>query len=344
MRNALKLAIALLSLSAAVPPAAMAAPGDTLKAVQARGALNCTSSDGNFEGFAEVDAQGNWHGLDIDYCRAVATAIFGSDDKLKLIPISWAQRFPSLQSGEIDLVIKASGWLFSRDTELGLQFSMPYFIGVTTFMAHKDLAAKSLADLAGGTVCVAGGTSTEKLVSDYIKEKKYEIKVVTFEKNTEATAAYFANRCDAYAEWGPIVAATRATSADPDNHDILSDALSLEGEAIVMRQGDDNWVDIANWVISAQRIAEENGVTSKNIDEMKASPPNTVVGKLLGVTPGIGTRLGLKDDWAYNVIKKLGNSEEMYNRNFGTESRYKLPRALNSLWNKGGVFYAPVLD
>ncbi|WFU11779.1 amino acid ABC transporter substrate-binding protein (plasmid) [Rhizobium sp. CB3090] len=344
MKSALKLAIALLSFAAAMPHAASAAPGDTLKAVQARGALNCTSSDGNFEGFAEVDAQGKWHGMDIDYCRAVATAIFGNDDKLKLIPISWAQRFPSLQSGDLDLVIKATGWLMSRDTELGLQFSMPYFIGVTQFMAHKDLKAKSLADLAGGTVCLAGGTSTEKLVSDYIKEKKYDIKVVTFEKNTEATAAYFANRCDAYSEWGPIVAATRATSADPDNHDILSDALSLEPEAVVMRQGDDSWVDLVNWVIASQRIAEENGVTSKNIDEMKANPPNTVVGKLLGVTPGIGARLGLKDDWAYNVIKKLGNAEEMYNRNFGTESRYKLPRGLNSPWNKGGVFFPPVLD
>lgn len=344
MKNSIRLGLAALALASGAPSISHAAQGDTLKAVLARGNLNCTSSDGNFEGFAEVDAQGNWHGLDIDYCRAVATAIFGNDDKLKLIPISWAQRFPSLQSGEIDMVIKSSGWLFSRDTELGLQFSMPYFIGVTTFLAHKDLNAKELADLSGGTVCVAGGTSTEKLISDYIAEKKYDIKVVTFEKNTEASAAYFAKRCDSYAEWGPIVAATRSTSADPENHDILSDNLSLEGEAIVMRQGDDNWVDIANWVISVQRIAEENGVTSKNVDEMKATPPNTVVGKLLGVTPGIGERLGLKDDWAYNVIKKLGNSEEMYNRNFGTESRYKLPRALNSLWNKGGVFYAPVLD
>ncbi|CDX33759.1 amino-acid transporter subunit; periplasmic-binding component of ABC superfamily [Mesorhizobium sp. SOD10] len=344
MKNYLKLAIAVASLTGAACQIAAATPGDTLKAVQARGYLNCTSSDGNFEGFAEVDAQGKWHGLDIDYCRAIATAIFGSDEKLKLIPVSWAQRFPALQSGDLDLVVKATGWLFSRDTELGLQFSMPYFIGVTTFMAHKDLNAKSLADLQGGTVCIAGGTSTEKLVSDYIKTNKYDVKVVTFEKNTEAAAAYFANRCDAYSEWGPIVAATRATSADPDNHVILSDSISLEPESITVRQGDDSWVDLVNWVIAAQRVAEENGVTSANVDQMKANPPNTVVGKLLGATPGFGARLGLKDDWGYNVIKKFGNAEEMYNRNFGTGSRYKLPRALNSPWNKGGVFFAPVLD
>lgn len=344
MKNALKLAIALGSLAAAAPHGAVAGPGDTLKAVVARGALNCTSSDGNFEGFAEVDAQGKWHGLDIDYCRAVATAIFGSDEQLKLIPTSWAQRFPALQSGDLDVVIKASGWLMSRDTELGLQFSMPYFVGVTTFMAHKDLNAEKLSDLDGGTVCLAGGTSTEKLISDYVKQNDYDIKLVTFEKNTEATAAYFANRCDAYAEWGPIVAATRAASSDPESHVILSDAISLEPEAIVVRQGDDSWVDLVNWVIAIQRITEEQGVTSVNIDEMKGNPPNATVGKLLGATPGIGTRLGLKDDWAYNVIKKLGNAEEMYDRNFGKDSRYKLPRAMNASWQKGGVFFSPVLD
>lgn len=344
MKNVVKLALGLAALAVTVPQTASAAPGDTLKAVQAKGALNCTSSDGNFEGFAELDDKGNWHGLDIDYCRAVATAIFGSDAQLKLIPVSWAQRFPSLQSGELDLVVKASGWLMSRDTELGFQFSMPYFVGVTQFMAHKDLNAKSVADLAGGSVCLSGGTSVEKLVSDYVAQNKYDLKLVTFEKNAEAVAAYFANRCDAYTEWGPIVAATRASSPDPDNHVILSDNLSLEPEGVVVRQGDDSWVDLINWVIASQRIAEENGVTSKNVDEMKSNPPNATVGKLLGVTPGIGARLGLKDDWAYNVIKTLGNAEEMYDRNFGEGSRYKLPRGMNAPWQKGGIFYPPVLD
>ncbi len=344
MKNLLKVAIGFAALAVTLPQAAFAAPGDTLKAVQARGALNCTSSDGNFEGFAELDSKGNWHGLDIDYCRAVATAIFGSDSKLKLIPVSWAQRFPSLQSGELDLVVKASGWLMSRDTELGFQFSTPYFVGVTQFMAHKELGAKSVTDLAGGSVCLSGGTSVEKLVSDYVAQNKYDLKLVTFEKNAEAVAAYFANRCDAYTEWGPIVAATRASSADPDNHVILSDNLSLEPEGIVVRQGDDSWVDVINWVIASQRIAEENGITSKNVDEMKSSPPNATVGKLLGVTPGIGTRLGLKDDWAYNVIKAHGNAEEMYDRSFGEGSRYKLPRGMNAPWQKGGIFYPPVLD
>lgn len=343
MRTLLGIGFALAAFAAAVPDA-NAAQGDTLKAVQQRGFLNCTSGDGNYEGFFEVDAQGKWHGIDIDYCRAMATAIFGSDDKLKLIPISWAQRFPSLQSGDLDLVIKATGWTMSRDTELGVQFSMPYFVGATTFIAHKDLNVKSLADMAGGTICVAGGTSTEKLISDYVKEKKYDVKLIMFEKNTDAANAYYANRCDAHADFAPALAASRAASSDPDAHVLLTDTLALEPETIAMRQGDDAWVDIANWVIAAGMIAEENGVTSKNVDEMKKNPPNTTVAKLLGATPGIGTRLGLKDDWAYNVIKTVGNAEEIYDRNIGKESRYKLPRGLNAPWQKGGIFYPPILD
>jgi general L-amino acid transport system substrate-binding protein len=344
LKNIIQTAIAALSLAVALPLAASAAPGDTLKSVKARGSLNCTSGDGNFEGFFEVDAQGKWHGLDIDLCRAVSTAIFGNDEKLKLIPISWAQRFPSLQSGNVDLVIKTVGWTMSRDTELGVQFSRPYFVGATTFMAHKETSAKTVADLSGGTVCAAGGTSTERLINDYIKQKGYDLKVVTFEKNDEAASAYYANRCDSYAEWGPILAASRSASANPDDHVILTDILALEPESVAMRQGDDSWVDLVNWVIAVTEIAEENGVNSKNVDDMKKNPPNTTVGKLLGATPGIGARLGLSEDWAYNVIKTVGNKEEIYNRNIGTESRYKLARGLNSPWQKGGVFYPPILD
>ena len=344
MKNILGLGFALAALAALAPQAASAAQGDTLKAVQQRGALNCTSGDGTFEGFFEVDAEGKWHGVDIDYCRAVATAIFGDDSKLKLIPISWAQRFPALQSGDLDLVIKATGWTMSRDTELGVQFSNPYFVGATAFMAHKELAAKSLADMAGGTLCVAGGTSTEKLISDYLAQKKLDLQLIPFEKNAEAKAAYFANRCDAYSEWAPVLAASRAATANPDDHVILTDTLALEPESAAVRQGDEAWLDIVNWTIAATQIAEENGVTSANADEMKANPPNTTVGKLLGATPGIGKRLGLSDDWAYNVIKTVGNAEEIYNRNIGTESRYKLERGINGPWQKGGVFYPPILD
>lgn len=340
----LKLGCAVVALAAATAGMAQAEQGDTLKAVKERGVLNCTSGDGNYEGFHEVDDKGVWKGVDIDHCRAVATAIFGNPDQVKLIPISWAQRFPSLQSGDVDLVIKATGWTMSRDTELGIQFSMPYFYGATSFMAHAELNATKLADVDGGTLCLAGGTSTAKLIADYVALNKYQIELITFEKNSDASAAYFANRCDAYADFAPALAALRAANENPDGHTLLSDALDLEPEVAAMRQGDEAWVDLVTWVIAATMIAEQNGVTSANVDEMKANPPTTTVGTLLGATPGIGARLGLNDDWAYQVIKQVGNAEEIYDRGIGAGSRYKLPRGVNAPWQKGGIMAPPILD
>jgi general L-amino acid transport system substrate-binding protein len=336
----LSLALAVFNLSSP----AQAADGDTLKAVQARGHLLCTSGNSNFLGFAEVDDKGNWTGLDIDYCKALTTAIFGSPDKVKLVPISWAQRFPSLQSGDIDVIIKATGWTMSRDTELKLQFSQPYFVGITGFGAKKELGITSAEGLDGGTVCAPGGTSTERLAANYLQGKNIKHELVTFEKVDEMWAAFYAGRCDAVAEWGPNLAASISKAPDPSKYMVLDDTLAMEPESAGMRQGDDHWVDVVNWVLAVTMIAEENGITSKNIDEQKAKPANATVGKLLGVTPGIGTRLGLKDDWAYNVIKTVGNSAEIYERNLGKESVYKLPRGKNSLWSEGGVLYPMVLD
>lgn len=344
MKKFVSIALATTALLVGVSNYASAAPGDTLKTVKARGALNCSASDGNFPGFFELDSKGKWHGLDIDYCRAVAIAIFGSDDHLTLVPISWAQRFPSLQSGVIDLVIKTTAWTMSRDTELNVQFSRPYFVGTTSFMARKDLGATKISDLVGGTVCTAGGTSVARSVSDYLAQHKVDVKLVTYEKNDEVLAAYNSGRCDSYAEWAPVLAAARAASDNPDGHVILEDVLALEPESVAMRQGDDQWVDVVNWVITALQIAEENGVDSKNVDQMKANPPNSVVATLLGKTPGVGTRLGLKDDWAYNVIKNVGNAEEVYERSLGSGSRFKLERGPNAPWQKGGLAYPLILD
>lgn len=333
-----------LGVFASVVPNANAAEGDTLKAVQQRGVLNCTTGDSPFEGFFEVDGKGNWHGIDIDYCRAVATAIFGNDENLKLIPTSWAQRFPSLQSGALDVVIEATSWTMGRDTELGVQFSIPYFMGATTFMAHKELNAKTLSDLQGGVICTSAGTSIEKLVADYLKKNKIDMKVVTYTKTSESQAAYVANRCDVLASFAPGQAAARLTLDNPDDHVILPDPLAIEPQAAAVRQGDDAWLDIVNWVIAIGIIAEENDVTSANVDQLKANPPSPTIAKLLGVTPGIGSRLALSDDWAYRVIKATGNFGEIYDRNLGANSSYKLPRGANALWKNGGVFYAPTLD
>jgi general L-amino acid transport system substrate-binding protein len=320
-------------------------PGKTLKAVQDRGALLCTSHNGSYFGFAEVDDKNKWTGFDIDLCRALATAVLGSPDKLKLVPISWAQRFPSIQSGDIDVIIKVTGWTMGRDTELGLQYSRPYLLGATQIMAHKELGLKDATELDGATVCVAGGTSTERFAAGYLASKKIKHELVTYEKSEELRSAYFSKRCDAFVGWGPNLAVTRATgSKDASAHVILPDVLAMEPESAAMRQGDDQWVDVVNWTFSALLTAEIEGVTSANVDAMKKDPPNPTVARLLGVTKGIGERLGLRDSWGYDMIKAMGNYAEIFDRNLGKGSKYKLDRGVNALYTNGGVLYPLILD
>lgn len=324
--------------------AAHAGTGDTLKSVQARGTLNCPGDIGSYLGFAEVDDKGNWKGLDIELCRAVTTAIFGDPSKANIVPIDWAQRWPALQSGDIDIVIKASGGTLSRDTELGLQFSNSYYLGTTKVMAHKELGLTSLKDADGGSICVPSGTSTEQQVSSYLQRIGIKMEIVAIQKDEEVQKAYFSGRCDTFAQWGPVLAIAASQSEAPDAHVLLPDVLAVEPEVMITRQGDDNWVDVANWTLSALLFAEQEGITSANIDEMKANPTSAEVGKFLGATPGVGKGLGLSDDWAYNVIKHVGNYSEIFERSIGQNSPYKMPRDLTALWNAGGVLFPLVFD
>lgn len=320
--------------------------GDTLKKVKERGALACTGHNGSYMGLAEVDDKGNWKGFDIDLCHAVATAIFGTwEGHVDIKPTSWAQRWPSLQSGELDMVIKSSGWTFSRDTEIRAQFAQPYMMAAIHYMVRKDLNVTSAKDLDGGTLCLPSGTTMERYAVEHEAQNGYKLNVVPFEKTEEANAAFLAGRCDAMMEWDLQLGVLRATEAkNPDEFVILPDVLSAEPVGIVMRQGDDNWVDIANWVQTALLLAEQAGVTSENVDEMKANPPTPAIGKLLGATPGMGTPLGLTDDWGYNVIKTVGNYAQMWDRNIGKDSPYKVERGVNALMKNGGILYPLVLD
>lgn len=323
---------------------AFAEAGKTLEAVKARGSLLCTGHDGSYLGFAEVDDKGNWKGLDIELCRAVATAIFADPTALKIIPISWAQRWPALQSGDVDIIIKSSGGTLSRDTELGLQFSNSYYLGTTKIMAHKKLGLDSIADADGGTICIPAGTTQEQQIAAYTQRLGITLEPVVIQKTEELEQAYFSGRCDAYTQWGPVLAIARASKGNIDEHVLLPDVLALEPEVMVMRQGDDNWVDVANWTLSALLFAEQEGVNSGNVDEMRATPPTPEVSKFLGVTPGVGKGLGLSDDWAYNVIKQVGNFSEIFERSLGQESPYKMPREMTALWKDGGVLFPMVFD
>ena len=328
----------------AAGPALAAEVGPTVQAIKDRGSLLCTGHNGSYLGFAEVDDSGKWSGFDIEFCKALATAVLGSPDALQIIPVSWAQRFPALQSGDIDVIIKVTGWTMSRDTELGLQFSRPYFIGPTNILVRADLGAETAEDLEGGVFCINAGTSIERITADYMGAKGIEYESLTFDKPEELRSALYNGRCDALAGFGPFLAATRFNAPNPDDFVIMDEVLALEPESIAARQGDDHWVDVINWMVHSLLFAEENGINSQNIDEVKANPPSASVERFLGVSPGYGERLGLPDDWAYKVIKEVGNYAEIYDRTVGDGSAYKLPRGKNNLWYNGGLLYTLVLD
>lgn len=321
------------------------AESPTLKTIQERGTLLCSGHNGSYFGFVEVNDKNEWKGLDIDLCRALTVAVLGDPNKNQIVPLSWAQRFPALQSGDVDVVIKATGWTMGRDTELGLQFSLPYFFGGAQLLVRKELGIETAEGLEGGTVCVQAGTTIERIVADHLKTIAIEHTMVSFEKTAEVIAAYTSGRCDAFGAWGPSLAVIRATQIEgADEHMILNDKLSSEPISAAMRQGDEAWVDIVNWMLASLIKAEELGVTQANVAEMTANPPNPTVARLLGVDPGMGSRLGLRDTWAREMIAEMGNFGEIYERNLGEGSPYKLPRGLNNLWSHGGVLYSPILD
>jgi general L-amino acid transport system substrate-binding protein len=336
--------------AAACAPVSAQQDKSALDIVKERGTLRCSAHNGSFPGFFEVDDKGHWKGFDIQFCKALATAILGSPDKVTYVPLSWAQRFPSLVSGDVDVVFKATGWTLSRDTKQKIDFSMPYFVGGFQLMVPTASKVRSTKELNGATVCTASGTSIEPVLADLMATEKVKFQVVTYEKSEELQGAYFSGRCDAYASWGPSLAVTRATKVkDAASQTILPITLTLEPVAAAVRQDDKKFRDVVNWVIAAMLRAEEVGITSANVDQIRAQASanpagNPAVAKLLGVQKGIGAGLGLSDTWAFDVIKKVGNYGQVYDRELGAGSPYKLDRGPNRLWKNGGLMYGPVFD
>jgi general L-amino acid transport system substrate-binding protein len=313
--------------------------GTTLDAVKARGVLQCGVNTG-LAGFAQPDAQGRWSGLDIDTCKAVAAALLGDPDKTKFVPLNAQQRFPALQSGEIDLLTRNTTWTLSRDTALGFNFAPVTYYDGQGFMVAKKLGLKSAKELAGATICVQQGTTTELNLADYFRAQNMAMKPLVFVELAEAEAAFFANRCDAYTTDASGLASTRAAKAgNPDDYVILPEIISKEPLAPAVRHGDDEFYDIVKWTIYALIEAEERGLTQANVDDMKKSQDPNIM-RLLGVTPGMGKALGLDEEWALRAIKAVGNYGEIFERNVGMATPLKLERGLNALWTKGGLMYA----
>ncbi len=327
---------------AAVASAALAAPafaGTTFDAVKARGSLNCGVHTG-LAGFGAPDDKGNWAGLDVDVCRSVAAAMFGDSTKVKYVPLTTQQRFTALQSGEIDMLSRNTTITSQRDTELGMNFGPTNFYDGQGFLVPKKLKVNSAKQLKGATVCVLPGTTTELNLTDYFRANNMTFKPVVIEKQDELAAAFFAGRCDAITSDASQLASIRSAQAsNPDDYVILPELISKEPFATAVRHGDDQWFDLVKWVVYATFEAEEKGITSANIDSFKGKTDPTIK-RLLGETPGLGKALGVNEDWAYQVVKQVGNYGESYERNVGANSKLKLPRGLNAQWNKGGLIYA----
>jgi general L-amino acid transport system substrate-binding protein len=325
--------------AAAFALAALPADAQTLATVKARGTLNCGSNPG-LAGFGLPDAQGNWTGFDVDYCRAVAAAIFDDPKKVKFVPLTAKDRFTALQSGEVDVLARNTTWTSSRDTSLGLNFTGVNFYDGQGFMVRKDLKIKSALELSEAAVCVGQGTTTELNLADYFRANKMKLKTVTFATNDETVKAYEAGRCDVFTTDSSGLYAERLRFAKPDDHLVLPEIISKEPLGASVRHGDDQWFDIVKWVHYAMLNAEELGVTSKTIDEaLKSDNPD--VKKLVGTEGNYGEQFGLTKDWAVRIVKHVGNYGEVFERNVGQGSPLKIARGLNALWTKGGLQYAP---
>lgn len=318
---------------------ATAASAGTLDNVKKNGFLKCGVGQG-LAGFSNPDVKNNWTGIDVDLCRAVASAIFGDPTKVKFTPLSAKERFTALQSGEIDLLSRNTTWTLVRDTSLGLDFAGVMYYDGQGFLVKKKSGIKSAKELDGATVCVNTGTTTELNVADYFRANNLKYKLVVYEKDDEVVAAYDAGRCDVYTTDQSGLYAQRVKLKNPDDHMILPEIISKEPLGPVVRHGDNQWGDLVRWTLYAMLEGEEMGVTSANVDELKKSSPNPNIRRLLGVEGDVGKDLGLPPDWAYNILKKVGNYGESFERNLGQGSPLKIARGQNALWNKGGQQYA----
>ena len=319
-----------------VPPAEA---GPTLDKVKQAGSISCGVPTG-IPGFAQPDNQGKWAGFDVDICRAISAALFGDPDKVKYVPLTAQQRFTALQSGEVDILSNNTTWTLQRDTDLGLNFGPVVFYDGQGFMVPKKLGVKTAKELNGATICVQPGTTTELNLADYFRGNKMEFKPVVIEKIDEVYAAFFSGRCDVMTGDATALGAQRiGRASNPDDYVVLTERISKEPLAPVVRHGDDQWHDVVDWVVYALIDAEEKGITQKNVDEMaKSDSPD--IKRMLGVTPGMGKALGVDEKWAYNAIKFVGNYGEIFDKHLGLGSPLKIERGYNNLWTKGGLLYA----
>ncbi len=330
--------LALLLAATAIPVTAQA--GKTLDAVKQRGEVTCGVNT-SAPGFSATDSQGRWRGLDVDTCRAVAAAALGDASKVKFVPLNSQQRFAALQAGEIDVLSRNSTWTLTRDASLGIVFTGINYYDGQGFMVPKKLKIDSARKLGGATVCVQAGTTSEKNVADFFLANNIKYKSVVFDTAEGIQSAFFAGRCQAYTTDMSDLAGARTKTAKPEDYVILPDVISKEPLGPSVRRGDDEWFSIVRWALFAMLEAEEYGLTQANVDKVKGESKDPGIQRLLGTTEDTGKLLGLDKEWAYRIVKQVGNYGESFDRNLGPSSALGLPRGVNRLWSKGGLMYAP---
>jgi general L-amino acid transport system substrate-binding protein len=316
------------------------APSPTLDAVKARGHIECGVHLG-LPGFSFANDKGEWTGLDVDYCKSLAAAVLGDATKVKYTPTSVQQRWAVLQSGQVDLLSRNTTITFSRNATLGVNFQGINFYEGQTFVVRTKAKVAAVKDLADATICVAAGSTEEKTAADWFRERNLKVTIINFQKNDDAISAYDQGRCDAYTAGIGALAGQRIKFKDPNEHQILTEIISNDPQGPVTRWGDERWQLIVRWVLNGTIAAEALGVTSKNVEEMKAKSPSSEVRRLLGAEGKFGQMMGLSDDWMFNAIKQVGNYGESYERTVGMGSALKLKRGANELWTKGGLLYSP---
>ncbi len=311
----------------------------TLEDVKARGKVRCVVSTG-IAGFAAPDANGVWRGFDIDFCRATAAAVIGNADAFEPVTSTGKTRFTKLNAGEGDVLWRNTTITFTRDVGVKLRFHGVNYYDGQGFMVRKSLGVSSAKELDGASVCIQTGTTTELNLADYFSSNNMSYEAVTIETNDEARQNYEAGRCDVYTTDASGLSSTRSALPDPSAHMVLPEIISKEPLGPATRHGDDQWSDIITWVLNATITAEELGVNSSNVDKMKNSN-NPEIRRMLGTDGSQGAELGLSNDWAYQIIKQVGNYGEIFENNIGVNTPLGIERGLNALWTKGGLQYSP---
>jgi general L-amino acid transport system substrate-binding protein len=328
----------LLVAGGALALAGAAHAGPTFDAVKQKGFVQCGVNVG-LAGFSNPDDAGNWHGIDVDVCRGVAAAVFGDANKVKYTPLTAKERFTALQSGEVDVLSRNTTWTLTRDTALGLDFvGVTYYDG-QGFMVPKSLGVKSALELDGASICVQTGTTTELNLASYFRANNMSYTPVVFETGDAARGAYEQGRCDAFTTDKSGLYAERTGLAHAADHIILPETISKEPLGPAVRHGDNEWGDVVRWTLYAMLDAEEFGITSANVDDQKATSTNPEIRRFLGVEAEFGKDLGVPNDWAYQIVKQVGNYGEIFERNLGMSTPLKIERGLNALWTNGGIQY-----